>query len=103
MVNDDVKKLALKIGEKFKPQKVIVFGSWAWGTPHKDSDVDFCVIKNTDNTRREALQINLFLTPREYPMDILVYTPDYVTKRLQMGDLFTKKIINEGLTLYENS
>lgn len=101
MVNNDIKKLALKIGQKFKPQKVIVFGSWAWGTPHQDSDVDFCVIKDTDNSQQEALNISRFLYPREYPLDILVYTPDYVEKRLQMGDFFTKKIINEGLILYE--
>jgi predicted nucleotidyltransferase len=101
VVNNDIKKLALKIGQKFKPQKVIVFGSWAWGTPHQDSDVDFCVIKDTDNSQQEALNISRFLYPREYPLDILVYTPDYVEKRLQMGDFFTKKIINEGLILYE--
>ncbi len=101
MVNNDIKKLALKIGQKFKPQKVIVFGSWAWGTPHQDSDVDFCVVKDTDNSRQEALNISKFLYPREYPLDILVYTPNYLEKRLRMDDFFAKKIINQGIILYE--
>ena len=100
MANDDIKQIGLKIGKKFKPQKVILFGSRAWGKPHKDSDIDLCVIKKTGDPRGEKKEINRLFFPRQYPMDILVWTPEYVDKRVAIGDFFAKKIIDKGLILY---
>ena len=43
---------------EFKPDRVVLFGSWAWGKPHRDSDVDLCVIKETRDTRALARKID---------------------------------------------
>lgn len=100
---NQIKQLADKIAKVSKPEKVILFGSWAWGTPGPDSDVDFCVIKKTSDTRKEAIEIDGLLFPRDFALDILVYTPEYIAKRIRLGDFFVKNILNKGQTLYAST
>ncbi len=47
-VKEIIHKIANKIIEKYKPKKVILFGSYAYGEPTKESDIDFLIIKDTD-------------------------------------------------------
>lgn len=96
-----VQRIMQKIVEDHCPEKIILFGSYAWGTPTKDSDLDFFIIKKTGDTRKTARMIDGSLFPREYPMDILVYTPKRVRERLAMGDSFIKQVVTSGTVLYE--
>ena len=95
---DKVVKLIVK---KFKPKKIILFGSYAWGEPNKDSDVDLFIIKETDNTRRTAMNIDGSIFPRPFPIDLIVYRPQDVKRRIKMNDFFIKNITNKGQILYE--
>lgn len=100
---NQIRHLADKIVEISQPEKVILFGSWAWGNPGPDSDVDLCVIKKTADTRQEAVKIDQQISPRYFPLDIIVYTPEYVAQREALGDFFVKNIVSKGQVLYTHA
>lgn len=93
-------EIVVKIAEEFKPEKIILFGSWAWGEPGPDSDVDLLIIKKTEDTRKLAREIDDVLFPRSFPIDLIVYRPDQVEKRNKMGDFFISDILSKGKVLY---
>jgi predicted nucleotidyltransferase len=92
--------LVNKIVEKFQPEKIVLFGSYAWGTPGPDSDVDLLIIKETDNSRWTAREIDGYLFPRPFPIDLIVYTSQQVEKRKEAGDFFITDILARGKVLY---
>ena len=97
----EIKKITEQIVRKYKPEKVILYGSFVHGKPHKDSDVDLLVIKKTKKARtKRHLEIDRMLLDRTMPLDILVYTSDEIKKRLFLGDFFIKNIIQQGKILY---
>lgn len=97
-----LKEVTDKIVREFQPEKIILFGSWAWGTPTKDSDADLLVVKKTDNTRDSARKISRLIFPRPFPLDIIVYNPDKIKERLAKGDFFIEDIFSKGKFLYES-
>ena len=97
----EIDRITKKIVKVHKPEKVILFGSYAWGAPTKDSDLDFFIIKKTRDAQKTAREIDGALFPREFPMDILVSTPQRVKQRLAMGDPFFNRILSKGKILYE--
>ena len=102
-MNFDMVKLQKAIAllaQQFQPEKVILFGSWAYGEPNPNSDVDLCVIKNTQNTRSLAREIDSSLFPRPFPIDLLVMTPKQMNDRLAINDYFVTEIIQKGKLLY---
>ncbi|NQU82504.1 MAG: nucleotidyltransferase domain-containing protein [Parcubacteria group bacterium] len=97
----EIRKIRDQIVKKYKPEKIILYGSFAYGNPHKDSDVDLLVIKKTKKARtKRHLEIDRMLLDRTMPLDILVYTPAEIKKRLLLGDFFIKDIIMQGKILY---
>lgn len=98
---EDIKRVARVIAERFRPRKIVLFGSHARGEATYDSDVDFLVVMDTKLSRGEqALRISRVL-PHEFPMDIIVRSPDEVARRLEGGDLVLKEMLEEGEILYE--
>ena len=95
-----IQQVADKIVQKFQPEKIILFGSWAWGTPKANSDVDLLVIKDTENTRTLAREIDGHIFPRPFPLDLIVYRPDQIQKNQKLGDSFVTHILNKGKILY---
>ena len=89
-----IKTVAQEIARKFKPDKIILFGSYAWGTPGPDSDVDLFIIKETDNTRETAREIDGSIRPRPFPIDLIVYKPASVEKSLTRKDFFILRFKN---------
>ena len=81
ITQEKINKVAQKIAKEYSPEKIILFGSYAWGKPHKDSNVDLFIVKKTDNTRNCAREIDSFIFPRIFPMDLIVYTPEQIEKR----------------------
>jgi predicted nucleotidyltransferase len=72
-----------KIVASLHPQKIILFGSYAYGHPTPDSDVDLLVIMETDKPPRErVVAVSLALYPRPFPVDILVKTPRELRGRI---------------------
>jgi len=91
-----------RIVEGFAPEKVILFGSHAWGKPHRDSDVDLLVMMETSQpTIQVAAAIARAARPRFLPLDVLVKTPKEVAERARAKDFFIRKILREGRVLYE--
>lgn len=96
-----IKKVADRIVQQYKPEKIILFGSHAWGKPNPDSDVDLFVMKRTnDSVIERHKKVGRLLFGSGFPVDVLIYTPSQVEKRLQMGDFFLKNIISKGKLLY---
>ena len=91
-----------QIAEGFQPEKVILFGSYAGGRPGPESDVDLLVIMDTPlRSRRQRLEISRALSPRPFPLDIIVRTPEELKERIALGDLFLREITSQGKVLYE--
>lgn len=107
MITTAQKEIARLVGvivEKHKPEKIYLFGSFAWGKPHKDSDLDFLVVKKSIKpSRKIAQEIDLSLIKRQLPVDVIVYSPDYLKRRLSLGDYFAQKIVDEGKLIYEKN
>jgi predicted nucleotidyltransferase len=93
-----IRQFARQVAERFQPEKIILFGSYAYGTPHEDSDVDILVIMNTKN-RNQAGWIRLAV-PRRFPMDLLVRHPDEIRRRVEEGDWFLREVVTKGKVLY---
>lgn len=91
--------LAEEIKRKFNPQKIILFGSNAYGKSTKGSDIDLFIIMDTSISVKEQA----FLIRRELrspiSVDIIVRTPQQVEERVKLGDFFVKQIVQKGVTL----
>ena len=99
-----IKKLGRDIASEFDPDRVVLFGSHAYGTPHADSDVDILVIMQHGEAKdwRMATKIRGRVRPK-FPLDLIVRTPDQIRRRLALGDCFLKEIVERGTVLYESS
>lgn len=94
---DNIKKQLI---EKYHPEKIILFGSAAWGGDEV-TDIDFLIVKSkTPYYGIERMRELDRIIERDVPVDMIVYRPEEVSKRLEMGDPFIKKIFNEGKVLY---
>lgn len=98
-----IDKISKKIVDDFKPEKIILFGSYAWGEPDENSDVDLFIVKETKkrSVDRER-ELRLMLYGNNFPaLDLLVYTPEEIKRRLAMEDFFVKDILNKGEVIYD--
>lgn len=96
--------VAKKIETQYHPQKIILFGSYAWEEPEEDSDLDLFIVKDTDEKpRKRALHVRRILDEENslIGLDILVYTPEELSKRMSIDDSFISRILTEGKILYE--
>lgn len=98
-IREKIEEVSQNIAKEFSPQKIILFGSYAWGKPSRNSDVDFLVIKDTNNSRELARKIDGFIFPRPFPVDVLVYTSNQLKR--QANDFFVQDILTKGKVLYE--
>ena len=95
-----IRRFARQVAERFRPDKIILFGSYAYGKPHADSDVDILVIMPARNELDQALRIRLTID-YNFPMDLLVRTPKNLSWRLAEGDWFLREVMAKGKVLYE--
>ena len=90
-----------QIVEKFKPQKIILFGSYARGDPRPESDVDLLVVmKTSKKASKKSLEIRRHLGVM-FGLDLVVYTSKRLKERVDMGTWFVKDILKDGKVLYE--
>ncbi len=93
--------VADKIAQQFRPERIILFGSYAYGTPNKDSDVDLLVVMPFEGrTARQAIEIYRVIYAG-FPMDLIPITPERLKHRLEIEDFFLREIIEKGKVLYE--
>lgn len=99
----EIERILRRIVQEYHPLKVILFGSYAYGTPHEDSDIDMLVIKETSERfidRWVAVQELIADSERRTPVEAIVVTPDELTQRLARGDQFFQEIVARGEVLY---
>src|SRR6266567_7966383 len=82
-----IRAFARRVAEYFDPEKIILFGSYAYGTPHEDSDVDILVVMPARNTTDMAAKIHLAIMP-PFPIDIIVRTPEDMRWRIAERESF---------------
>lgn len=98
---DQINEFSQAIAEKFQPEKIILFGSYAYGKPNQDSDVDLLVVLPFEGRSvQKAIEIRQALRA-PFPLDLLVRTPQDIQVRLKMGDFFIQDIVQKGLVIYE--
>ena len=97
----EIKSITGQIIEKYKPEKIILFGSTAQGKLTSDSDMDLLIIKeNTPLYGADRIRELSRMIERNIPVDFLIYRPEEFEKRLKMGDPFLKAVLKEGKVLY---
>ncbi|MBW1717591.1 MAG: nucleotidyltransferase domain-containing protein [Deltaproteobacteria bacterium] len=98
---EELHDIVEQIIAKYKPEKVILFGSAARGESGPQSDVDLLIIKrDTPHFGADRIRQLSKMIKRNIPVDFLIYRPDELEKRLMMGDPFLRMIIEEGKVLY---
>src|SRR5947209_4750300 len=95
-----IRRFARLIAERFQPDKIILFGSYAYGKPHEESDVDLLVIMRTKNAIDQSIRISLAFK-RLFSFDLIVRTPWQIDRGLKDDDWFLREIIEKGKVLYE--
>jgi predicted nucleotidyltransferase len=96
-----IRKVCQQIADAYQPEKIILFGSHAYGTPTRKSDVDLLIVMNFDGSPiQQSIKISgeLGLVT---PMDMLVRTPEQIATRLENDDLFMREIVERGKIMYE--
>jgi predicted nucleotidyltransferase len=99
-----IRTVAEKIAAAFEPERIILFGSHAHGQPGPDSDVDLLVVMETSlRSREQRLEISRALSPRPFPLDIIVRSPKELEERISLGDFFLQEIVTQGKVVYDRS
>ena len=102
-VRKTILRMADKIVKEYRPEKIILFGSYAYGEARKDSDVDLLIIKNTDKRPIDRwIEVKRLLRDisRTLPVSPLVYTEKEIEERNAIKDFFIEEIFENGEVLY---
>ena len=91
-----------EVGRKFKPEKILLFGSYAYGKPSHDSDIDILIILPFEGKNPEKATEIWLATRPDFPVDVMVRKPEEIRQRLELGDPFIHEIIKNGVPLYES-
>ena len=101
VTEQQINGLSDDIVRKFHPDKVILFGSYAYGKPTEDSDVDLLVVlPYQGRSVSKAIEIRLAIHAA-FALDLLAYPESYIRRRIDMEDFFLREIVTKGTTLYE--
>jgi predicted nucleotidyltransferase len=98
---EEIQAFVDEVVKRFRPAKVILFGSYACGTPTEDSDVDLMVVmRHRGSAPLKAARIMLDCV-HNFPLDLLVRSPAQLRARLKLGDTFMREIQTKGFVLHE--
>lgn len=101
LYHQEVKNITQILKKKYRPEKIILFGSGANGKIKPSSDIDMMIIKKSNKRRVDRIKEVLMMIDNNLPFEPLVYTPSEIKKRVAMGDFFVQNVIQKGKTLYE--
>jgi uncharacterized protein len=99
-----IERLCAVITREFQPEKIILFGSWAYGKPETDSDIDLLVVMPFEGSpfrQAETILNRVIQAVGVLPLDLLVRTAEQLDERLAIGDGFVRDILERGKVLYE--
>lgn len=99
--NEQFQWLADRIAEGYQPEKIWLFGSYAHGNPTADSDLDLLIVKETDESpARRYASVRQLLRGFDWPLDILVYTPEEFENRVANKSYFLQTALSNARLLY---
>jgi predicted nucleotidyltransferase len=97
---DEIIRFVNDVADRFSPERIVLFGSYAYGTPTVDSDVDILVIMPYRGPSHHlAARIRLAVSA-PFPMDLLVRSSPEIARRIKWNDFFLKEVIEKGLVLH---
>jgi predicted nucleotidyltransferase len=96
-----IREIVQQIVERFQPQKVILFGSYAQGKPTADSDVDLLVVMETSEQVLHAAARISAAIDHPFPLDILVFKPSELKASLERKGIFATEVMAKGIVLHE--
>ena len=102
--NTIISRLVERLKEAYQPERIILYGSYAYGNPDEGSDIDLLIVKDTDQRpidRRITVRRLVSDIRRKIPFSSLVVTPEEISERLEIGDDFFIEITSKGKVLYE--
>jgi uncharacterized protein len=109
MISDNLKNtIVSQISAAVKPSEIFLFGSHAYGIPHEDSDIDLLVVVDSDvipQNYDEKAEIYLSVsrairdTERKIPIDLIVYTKPEFERFKEIGSIFSRRILKDGVSL----
>lgn len=101
-IEETLRKMVERIVKRFAPDKIILFGSHARGTPGTDSDLDLLVVM-TPNRTKASQELDILKSLRRYrmPKDVIVTTPEDFAWRKEIPGTIERPAAREGLVLYE--
>ncbi|MEP6757179.1 MAG: nucleotidyltransferase domain-containing protein [Chthonomonadales bacterium] len=100
ITSEDIQSLCDSIAQTFHPEQIILFGSYANGSPNVDSDVDILVVMDHDGKNaQQAAKILTKIKPK-FPVDFVVRSPEQLSKRLALNDFFLRDVVVRGRVLY---
>jgi HEPN domain-containing protein/predicted nucleotidyltransferase len=96
-----IRRFARQIAERFHPEEIILFGSYAYGQPHAESDVDLLVIMPSRDAIDQSIRIDLAF---EWPFshDLIVRTPQQIERGLRQDNWFLREVMEKGKVLYQD-
>lgn len=96
-----LREIVRRIVERFDPERIILFGSYAYGAPTPHSDVDvFVVMESNQRPLTRIGAVSALFPDRDFPMDFIVRTSREVAELMEAGDPFTHEVIEKGRLLY---
>jgi uncharacterized protein len=99
---EKISEIVNKIAIGYNPEKIILFGSYASGSPDDDSDLDLMVIKETDIPRpMRSVQVRKLIYGSMIPKDLIVYTPKEIDESKNIMFSFVYEVLNTGKIVYE--
>ncbi len=99
----EIQRYCDAIATAFQPLQIILFGSYAWGSPTEDSDVDVLVVMPKKRFRRDLdLKIRRRV-PATFPVDVLVRDQEDFTRRQADGECFILDVTEKGKVMFEAS
>jgi uncharacterized protein len=104
VIKSELQQIVRRLVESLDPEKIVLFGSYAYGTPHRDSDFDLLIVQNAKEPPRERrfkVRKTIWSLPIKTSVEPFVFTPAELADRLKIGDQFVKEIVERGTTLYE--
>ena len=99
MIEDAVRQIV----RQFQPQRIILFGSYAYGQPRRESDVDLLVVMDTPLKETEQAVHICQTIEYHFGLDLIVRTPATLARRLALGDPFLREVVSQGKVLYERT
>ncbi len=99
-----VQEMVKRIVGAVHPDRIVLFGSYAYGIPNENSDIDILVIMETDRPRhKRSVILNQVLAGLIIPKDLLVYTPEEVAEWKDVPQAFITQILKKGVILYDKN